>query len=200
MDTTLSAMCLGVAWIGMKNVWKVCTILVKIQEVGSRSQAQLEERHAMGWWLIDLWWCNVMSNSRNVAHDESDNFNSFQMAYCASLFTYSVGMCFHCSCSCRQCTFPPKEFSYKIFKATDHSFLKVFFVAHFILTTLSYGVPSPEYVCVLSHYTAEGLRTCLWSWRVFCWRLIALLLLLLPFATVRSQGYEMCFKCGSAQQ
>jgi len=220
MDITSIIMCLGVAWIGMKNVWKVYTLLVKIQEVGSRSQAQLEERHAMGWWLIDLWWCNVMSNSRNVAHDESDNFNSIQMAYCASLFTYSVGMCFHCSCSCRQCTFPPKEFSYKIFKATDHSFLKVFFVAHFILTTVSYGVPSPfrstdiDYlfnlsyysriladntsVC-LSHHTAGGLWTCLWRWQVFCSRLIALVLLLLSFAAVRSQGYEMCFKCGSAQ-
>ena len=37
MDTTSSVICLGVAWIGMKNVWKVCALLVKIQEVGSRS-------------------------------------------------------------------------------------------------------------------------------------------------------------------
>jgi hypothetical protein len=57
-----------------------------------------------------------------------------------------------------------------------------------------------QYVCVLSRHTAEGLWTCLWRWQVFCSRLIALVLLLLPFATVRSQGYEMCFKCGSAQQ
>ena len=56
MDTASSVMCLGVAWISMKNVWKVCAVLVKIQEVGWRSQAQLEEGHAMGWRQIDLWW------------------------------------------------------------------------------------------------------------------------------------------------
>ena len=130
-------------------------------------------------------------------------------------------MCFHCSCSCRQCTFPPKEFSYKIFKAAHHSFLNVFFVAHFILTTLSYGVPAPcrstgmDYLVnlsyysrnlsgntsvFLSHHTAGGLWTCLWRWRMFCSHRIALVLLLLSFAAVRSQGYEMCFNCGSAQQ
>jgi len=57
-----------------------------------------------------------------------------------------------------------------------------------------------QYVCVSSLHTAEGLWTCLWRWRVFCSRLFALVLLLLPFDTVRSQGYEMCFKCESAQQ
>ena len=89
MDTTSSVMCLGVAWIGMKNVWKVCAILMKIQEVGSRSQGQLEEGHAMGWRLIDLWWRATLTNLRNVAHDGSDNFNFIQIAYCAGLLTYS---------------------------------------------------------------------------------------------------------------
>jgi len=89
MDTTSSVMCLGVAWIGMKNVWKVCALLVKIQDVGSRSQAQLEEGHAMGWRLIDLWWRATLTNLRNVAHDGSDNFNFIQIAYCAGLLTYS---------------------------------------------------------------------------------------------------------------
>jgi len=69
-----------------------------------------------------------------------------------------LGMCFHCSCSCRRYTFPPKEFSYKIFKATYHSFLK-FFVAHFILKTVSYGVSFPfrstgiDYPFNLSYYS-----------------------------------------------
>jgi len=69
-------------------------------------------------------------------------------------------------------------FSYKFLKATHHSFLNVFFVARFFLTTVSYGVPSPILSAVidyllnlsyysrilagntsvfLSHHTAEGL-------------------------------------------
>jgi len=37
-------------------VRNMCAILVKIQEVGSWSHAQLEKGHVMGWWLINLWW------------------------------------------------------------------------------------------------------------------------------------------------
>ena len=109
----------------------------------------------------------------------------------------------------------------KNFKATHHSFLNVFFVAHFILTTVSYGLPSPfrspsiDYLLnwsyystmlagnntsVLYHITLPGAWISSVTLRLFCSRLIALVLLLLSCASVRSQGYAMCFKCGSAQQ
>jgi len=119
-----------------------------------------------------------------------------------------LGMCFHCSCSCRQCTFPPKEFSYKIFKATHHSFLNVFSVAHFILTTVSYSAPSPfcspsiDYLLNLSYYstilagntsvfchiTLPGAWISSVKLRLFFPRLVALVLLLLSFASVQSQA------------
>ena len=110
----------------------------------------------------------------------------------------------------------------KIFKATYHSFLIFFFVAHFILTTVSYGLPSPfrspsiDYLLNLSYYstilagnntsvlyhiTLPGAWISSVTLRLFCSRLITLVLLLLSFASVRSpQGYAMYFKCGSAQQ
>jgi len=35
MDITSSVMRSGVGWIDLKNMWKICNLLVKIQEVGS---------------------------------------------------------------------------------------------------------------------------------------------------------------------
>jgi len=55
-NITSSVMCLIDTWIDLKNVWEVWSLLVKNQEVNPRTQAQLEEGHAMGWWLIEVWW------------------------------------------------------------------------------------------------------------------------------------------------
>ena len=64
-----------------------------------------------------------------------------------------------CSCSCRRSTFAPKEFSYKNVQSHSPFVPQFFFVAHFILTTVSYGLPSPfrspsiDYLLNLSYYS-----------------------------------------------
>jgi len=61
----------------------VWSLLVKNQEVNPRIQAQLEEGHAMGWWLIEVWWRATLCQFEKCCSEQhgSDDFNLIQIAY-----------------------------------------------------------------------------------------------------------------------
>ena len=112
--------------------------------------------------------------------------------------------------------FRQRSFSYKIFKATQHSFLNFFFVAHFNLTTVSYGIPSHfhsasiDYLLNLSYYSTilsgnntsvfyhiilPGALTSSVTLRLFCSRRIVLVFFLLAFASVHIMLFVYFILC-----
>ena len=114
MDITSSVMCLGVACIGMKSEKYV------LYWWRFRRSAHEDKRN----WKKDTQWavadqplvaCNVMPIREmllmmGVIILILFRLRTMQVCSRTRANVNVHGMCFHCSCSCRRSTFPPKEF------------------------------------------------------------------------------------------
>jgi len=93
------------------------------------------------------------ANLKNVAHNARDHFDLIQTAWdeVSSRTQTKVALpserVFIAPVRVVKAHFHPKSSRTKIFKAPHYSLLNVFFVAHFVRTTVLYGMASFSFLC-----------------------------------------------------